>query len=51
MQTAMILAIIEKLLIYGPSAVMAISAAFEQGKPTVEEIQALELIKDPEDYF
>ena len=51
MQVAMILAIIEKLLIYGPGAVVAISAAFEQGKPTVAQIKALQIIKDPEEYF
>lgn len=50
-QTAMILAIIEKLLVYGPRAVTAIAAAFEKGKPTVAEIKALRIDKDPEDYF
>jgi len=52
MQVAMILAIIEKLLIYGPSAVVAISAAFQKdAPPTVAEIKALTLVKDPEEYF
>ncbi len=51
MQTAMIIAIIEKLLIYGPAAVTAIAAAFENAKPTVAEIRALEIVKDPEEYF
>jgi hypothetical protein len=51
MQVAMIIAIIEKLMVYGPSAVVAISKAFEQGKPTVEQIKGLAITKDPEDYF
>lgn len=51
MQVAMILAIFEKLLVYGPGAVVAIAAAFQKGKPTVEEIRALIITKDPEEYF
>lgn len=51
MQVAMILAIVEKLLIYGPNAVVAIAAAFENSKPTVEQIRALVIVKDPEEYF
>jgi hypothetical protein len=52
MQIAMILAIIEKLLIYGPGAVVAIAEAFKQEeKPTVAQIKALTITKDPEEYF
>jgi len=51
MQVAMIMAIIEKLLVYGPGAVVAISAAFDKGKPTVADIKALTITKDPEEYF
>lgn len=52
MQIAMIIAIIEKLLIYGPGAVVAIAGAFKQDeKPTVAQIRALTITKDPEDYF
>ena len=51
MQAAMILAIIEKIIRYGPSAVIAIAKAFESGKPTVEEIENLTIDKDPEEYF
>jgi len=51
MQVAMIMAIIEKLLVYGPGAVVAIAAAFQKGKPTIADIRALEIVKDPEEYF
>jgi hypothetical protein len=51
MQVAMIVTIIEKLLVYGPGAVVAIAAAFKAGKPTVAEIRALTITKDPEEYF
>ncbi len=52
MQIAMLLAIFEKLLIYGPGAVIVIADAFRKTeKPTVAEIRALTIIKDPEEYF
>jgi hypothetical protein len=51
MTPLMIAAIVEKIIIYGPNAVVAIAAAFEKGKPTVAEIRALEIVKDPEEYF
>ena len=51
MQVAMIMAIIEKLLVYGPGAVVAIAAAFQKGKPTIADIRALEIVKDLEEYF
>lgn len=51
MNAAMIATIVEKLIVYGPGAVIAIAAAFESGKPTVEEIRALIIVKDPEEYF
>lgn len=51
MNALMIAAIVEKVIIYGPSAVIAIAAAFQKGKPTVAEIRALIIVKDPEEYF
>lgn len=51
MEAALILAIIEKLLVYGPKVVVEISAAFEAGDPTPEQIRALKIEKDPEAYF
>lgn len=47
----MIAAIIEKLLIYGPNAAIAIGEAFQKGSPSVDDIKALTITKDPEDYF
>jgi len=51
MNAEMIAAIVKQLIIYGPGAVMAIAAAFQSGKPTVEQILALQITKDPEEYF
>lgn len=51
MEAALIAVIIEKLLIYGPPAAVAIGKAFETGNPTAEDIRALTITKDPEDYF
>jgi len=52
MQAAIILAIIEKLLTYGPRAVITIAAAFDQEEdPTLEQIRNLKIDKGPEDYF
>jgi len=48
---ALIIAIIEKLLTYGPQAIVAIAEAFKNEKPTAEQIRALVIEKDPEDYF
>lgn len=51
-QELMVLAIIEKVIRYGPSAVLSIAEAFgKEEKPTIEEIKALKITKDPQDYF
>lgn len=51
MQEAMILAIIEKLIRFGPRAVIAIAQLWDTEKPTIEQIKALKIDKDPEEYF
>jgi len=52
MQISMILAILEKILEYGPRAVVTIAEAFGNDEnPTVAEIKALVITKDPEEYF
>ena len=51
MQAALALSIIEAILTYGPNAVVTIAAAFEKGEPTPEEIKALFIDKEPEEYF
>jgi hypothetical protein len=51
METALILAIIEKLLVYGPGVVVEVAAAFENAEPTADDIRALKITKKPEDYF
>ena len=51
MEALMILAIIEKLLKYGPKAVIDIAKAFENETPTVAEIRALTIKKEPKVYF
>jgi len=51
MEAALIAAIIEKLLIYGPPAAVAIGKAFETSQPTAEDIRSLMIEKDPEEYF
>jgi len=52
MQISMILAILEKILMYGPRAVIVIAEAFNKDtNPTVAEIKALVIVKDPEEYF
>ncbi len=51
MEADLILAIIDKLLVYGPRVVVEISAAFENGDPTAEDIRNLKITKEPEDYF
>ena len=51
MDAMLILAIIKKLLTYGPRAVVEIAAAFEHGDPTPEDSRALKIDRDPEEYF
>ena len=47
----LVIAIIEKLLRYGPEAVIDIAAAFQVGEPTPEGIRKLKITKNPEDFF
>ena len=51
MEATLALAIIQAILTYGPNAVIAIGKAFEEGKRTPDEIRALFITKDPEEYF
>ena len=51
MTEALIIAIIEAGLKYGPGIATSIAAAWETGTPTVEQIRALKIEKDPDDYF
>jgi hypothetical protein len=52
MQAAMILALIEQIIRFGPAAIVQLAKLFEgDSKPTVEEIKALKITKDPEEYF
>ena len=52
MQAAMILAIVERIIRYGPNAVVAIAELWgSSDKPTIDQIKALKIDKDPEDYF
>lgn len=51
MEIAIIIAIIEKLLVYGPGAVVAIAKLWENGNPTAEQIRDLVIDRDPESYF
>lgn len=45
------LTIIEMILKYGPQAVLAIASAWETEAPTPEQIEALFIDEDPEEYF
>ena len=51
MTEALIIAIIEAGLKYGPGIAASIAAAWENGTPTPEQIRALKIEKDPDDYF
>lgn len=51
METALALAIIEAVVKYGPNAAVVIGKALEEGKRTPDEIRALFINKDPEEYF
>ena len=48
---AVTLAIISAVLTHGPDAVLLISKLMANREPTVEDIQALFILKDPEEYF
>lgn len=47
----LVLTIIEMILKYGPQAVLTIAAAWGTDAPTPDQIRALFIDKDPEDYF
>jgi hypothetical protein len=51
MNALLIAAIIEKGLIYGPTCAAQIAALFEKREPTPEDIRALEIEKEPEQFF
>ena len=48
---AVTLAIISAVLTHGPDAVLLISKLMTNREPTVEDIQSLFIIKEPEEYF
>jgi len=52
MNLALILAIFEQVLRYGPEVVIEIAELFKGSEdPTPEQIRALKITKDPEEYF
>ena len=52
MEATTTLAIIQSILTYGPKAIITIATVLEtKDNPTVEEIKALFIGKDPEEYF
>ena len=48
---AVTLAIISAVLTHGPDAVLLIAKLMANREPTPEDIQALFIIKEPEEYF
>ena len=49
---SLILAILEKMLVYGPGVVVEIARLFQNDKiPIPQEIRDLTIVKSPEDYF
>jgi len=50
METALVIAIIEKCIQYGPELVMAAITALNKETISIEDIQALKIKKDPEEY-
>lgn len=51
MKAELILAIIETILKYGPSAVSNIAVALQNENVTPKDIKNLRIDKEPEDYF
>ena len=47
----LILVILEKMLRYGPDVIIDIAKLWENGKPLPDQIRALKIDKDPEDYL
>lgn len=50
METALIIALLEKAIIYGPELVKAAIVALGKETITIEDIQALKIVKEPEEY-
>jgi len=50
METALVIMIIEKCIQYGPELVMAAITALNKETISIEDIQALKIVKDPEEY-
>lgn len=50
METALVIAIIEKCIQYGPELVMAAINALNKETITIEDIQGLKITKEPEEY-
>jgi hypothetical protein len=48
---ALILAIIQAILQYGPQAVIAIAVAMRDAEITPEDVENIFIDKEPEDYF
>lgn len=51
MNAALVIAIVQAVLTYGPNAVIAISNAMQTSDPTPEQIKALFIDKEPVEYF
>lgn len=53
MTLALILAIIEKMFIYGPGVITEIAPLFQdrEDEPTADEIRDLKITKEPLEYF
>lgn len=50
METALVIAIIEKCIQYGPALVLAAVEALNKTEITLEDIQGLKITKEPEEY-
>jgi hypothetical protein len=51
MTEALILEIIISVLKYGPTAIISIANAMQEKEITVEDVRALFIDKDPEEFF
>ena len=51
METAMVLALIEKILVFGVPSVVKTIQAWDIEEVTVEDIQNLKILQRPEQYF
>ena len=50
METALVIAIIEKCIQYGPELVMAAVKALNKETITIDDIQELKITKEPEEF-